>query len=238
VPQLGPGLHDVTVGGVTVEDAFDASPDPNPAYFERVLFPVAFGGPGANGSVWRTVNTMTNRGPAAVATDPIVWPFGDPLPSGESASFENSTSPGPFFVRVPREQIADVSFSSHIRDISLGRGDGTEIRVVRERDTAPVKRITGVAIDRNHRYTLRIYDLDAQPREVVVTVRSRTAEVAVKFFELDGSGFLPLDLRSFVGDAEIDRAEVSVRSTNDARLWALLTATNNETQHVTTYTPQ
>ncbi len=229
--------------------------------YERVLFPVNFTGRGAFGSEWRTEIFVANDGPIPILTGPLFWderpPLpGQPIPPGGKGRFHERPGDGGAFLHVPRGLESRLSYSAHVVDRSRTSTDlGTEMPVVRAKDTSNEIRLMEVPVGGLYRARLRVYDFDpTDAREVLVTVR-RAGEGKVLFggyFELNGAGrcpnapcfasqppFAAIDLErieALRGAGEID---VEVQSTVDAgRIWAFVSVTNNETQHVTLYTPQ
>jgi hypothetical protein len=264
VPALTEGLIDVSVVSpdgslLTADNAFryttrfDSAAD----YF-RVLFPITFAGPGANGATWTSQNVVSNGGPVGIDTIPSIWllpGIGTPVPSGipprSVAYLGVEDRDGGALMLIPRGLEQFVTLSSHIRDTSRSAENlGTEIPVVTENETASEVRITGIPADVRYRPRLRIYDIDGnslpvtvrvvaangatlvnatlEPRRSFVCVTTPCEDVA--FVALDFNTALP----SLPGAGPV---EVVVTGEAGRRLWAFVTLTNNATNLVTTYSP-
>ncbi|HEX8253468.1 MAG TPA: hypothetical protein VF846_09990 [Thermoanaerobaculia bacterium] len=232
--------------------------------FERVLFPLNFYGAGAHGSEWRTEIVVRNDGPVAVATVPPFWiqpdspvlpiPY-DFIPAGGRGLFGLRQRDGGEFLHVPRGLEKYLSYASHLVDRSRSAADlGSEIPVVHAEETAQTIRLLGVPTASNFRAKLRVYDFDpVNGRVVTVTVRQPNGNVlATRKLTLTGAPvcvnapcfaerppFAALDLDLLDGVRGVESANVTIESdTNDGRIWAFVSVTNNATQNVTLYTPQ
>jgi len=253
VPEHAPGLLDValTIDGNTYTAA-QSFLDPEPqadltAEHERFLFPSVFEGPGAHGSLWTSENVVANASFARIDALGIAL-----APSGR-VELPTRTDDGGAFLYVPRRTQPWLSFAAHIVDRSRRQTDaGTEMRVVSEEEGKPLLKIVNVPLAPESRQTLRIYDLDALDREVNVVFRLSSGRLVGRVLQLGGRivcvttpcyaphptfAVLALDaIPELAGNAVTD---IDVRAeTNDARLWAFVSVTNNDTQHVTTFTPQ
>jgi len=230
--------------------------------YERVLFPVTFASRGANGSDWRSEIIVKNDGPVFVDTEPLFYNDPDvvviPIPMaiepGGRAYFPERAGDGGSFLHVPRGLESWLSYSSHAIDRSRSDSDlGTEVPVVRAGDTAHTIRIVNVPMDERYRATLRIYDFDLQNgRQVDVTATLSNGSTRFLSTTLTGVPVCPAapciaDRPAFAiinlsGVADLKAAgivDLTIRSgLHDARLWAFVSVTNNETQHVTLFSPQ
>jgi hypothetical protein len=262
----GSGVVDVRIVNgpniVTVDDAFrygGAFQDD----LDRVLFPVNLMTPGAHGSEWRTDLVVRNDGPVTIETQPLFWsdpaspilPIPQPIAPGGKGNFIQRTRDGGEFLYTPRGLESRLSYASHVVDRSRSAVDlGTEVPVVREEDTDYVVKLLEVPVDSRYRAKLRVYDLDTNGREVVVTLTDPNGGTSIQRpLALTGISVCPvapciserpafavLDLEQIpeLRDME-DGVDVTITArTNDARLWGFVTVTNNDTQHVTVYTPQ
>lgn len=254
VPAHDPGLVDVIVTdrhghSVTAHEAFlypDAMADLSGEY-ERILFPVVFEGPGAHGSEWRAENVMLNRGPIAVPTLP-------PFPN-ERRLIGNEAREGGLFFLVPHGLEEWLAYSSHIADRSrLATDAGTELRVVHEKDGDSVLTILNVPLTAESRQKLRIYDLDAiDGRAVTISAAIQGRSEPVLFGTTlqhtivcittpcypEHPTYAVIDLDAIPQLRNAGVADFTIRATTrEALLWAFVSLTNNDTQHVTTYTPQ
>ena len=246
----GGGVVTITIAQgskmIDAVDVFDYFTPPRP--FSRVLFPLAFSGPGAFGSSWRTDNVIRNKGVV-----PLTIASMNPIPANTRVTLPTFATSRGLIVGIATDQLADASFASHARDISRSALDaGTELRVVTEERTASELRIVNVPLESRYRYLLRVYDIDSfSGREVRVTAtnadgtRAGESTVTLNAATFDcitqpcinnEPAFAAIDLRDVVPAAS-GPVNVTVSSAG-ARLWAFISATNNDTQHVTTYTPQ
>ncbi len=163
-----------------------------------------------------------------------------------------------------RARADQVNISLHVRDRSKSASNlGAEVPVVRERDFR-VGRVTipRVVADSRYRYALRVYDPDNLPDAAVIVRLIQTTdsfgeklldegtyplanfgfttncEDAVCPWPADSYApsilFLPLDLGQY--DAVAVRVEIEA-VTAGLRLWAMVSATNNDTHLVTVYSP-
>ena len=261
VAAVPPGSGEVDVT-VRIEDDAITFPagfrygEPMEDDFVRVLFPVTFAGPGAHGSEWRSLNMVRNDAPVAADTRPLIWedritptiPIPAPIPPGERADMPQRNRDGGDFLRVPRGMEHHFSYASHAVDLSRSDSDrGTEIQVVQDEDTAALVRILDVPLTESYRAMLRIFNLDlANGRLIEIAVRREGALVRYVYATLSNAAeqpsFAAVDLSAIPELRGAGTVDLSIRpatfSTNDARLWAFVTVTNNETQHVTTYSPQ
>ena len=254
VPRLTAGLHDVAITSsettFTAPQAFEYTDTPDPSYFLKVLFPVTFAGPGAFGSVWLSENSILNRNTIAVTTDVALEPI---APRATRILPTHNTNRG-LVAGVPRDLAGQLWFSSHVRDLSRNAEDaGTELRVVPEHETRSTLVIAHLKVDPKDRYQLRAYDIDGVERLVVINIQSAGGGTSETLFLnlrtqircvttpciTNEPAFGAIDLGAAL--AKLGATEVDIEifaGINDARLWAFVSATNNETQHVTTYTPQ
>ena len=252
-PAHAPGVVDVTVGGSTATAAFYYAPNdktPDPAFFEPVFFPIAFSGPGALGSQWTTQITLRNDNDYSVPVLPLsTFNLGcvlecDSLVTKNSTRTTGINTPNGFFAYVPRQASPAVHFNTLIKDLSRqSEALGTEIPVVREKDFfgRPLE-LLNVPTDPRFRVALRVFGASAgasltiqplnsdDPLVSTVVVPTGTPPVAqisdlvATYPQLAGKGNLRITLTP------------TIRGNPD--LWALISVTNNATQHVTTISPQ
>ena len=234
------------------------------ALTDRILLPIATGQiPGAFGSLWTSEAVVHNDGPDFVDFDADEYCIAECPPSqalrpGETRHVlyrgEPASNPG-FIMFVQHSDF--MTFESRIQDISRqAQTWGTEIPVVREGEftTQPVV-LVNVPMDGRFRLMLRVYDIDGRA----------DASVRVEVFPFPGSGAaigqidLPLippggrhpkykpsyvqyeDLHGLIPPGFNPGSVVGARITPltpGLRIWAFISVTNNETQHVTTVTPQ
>lgn len=250
-PPHAAGAVEVRVTVVSVWSSyafryFDPAEPPSAKFFERVLVPVIYNGPGALGSNWVTELSLRNN------NDTIVQPW---HPIGGSSAiapasvlrFGSGNVPGGLFLVVPRAAGGAMSFHGAVRDTSRSdREWGTEIPIVREKDFQQSVDLLDIPTDPRFRTMLRVYSLAPLPN----------AAAGVNIYSLaDGknlrSFFWPLsscadavpcaDQPGFgaVADltAGLSAERVGVRVTGFTPIWAFVTVTNNETQHVTVVSP-
>ncbi len=265
-----PGPHDVLVherNGETIHMPaalfqMDLA-TPDPAFFEPVLFPIAYSGPGALGSRWQTEIAFRNDNDEPLSTfeswfdvfPPAVNSVNDRRPPARTNGVITTfTEPAGFIAHLPRREAPDVWFGTLIRDLSRqAEALGTEIPVVRERDLfdRPFQ-LLNVPTDPRFRVALRLYDLETElaPRAITVRFMSMTSDdvIATKEVALQKT-IGPRPAYAAIGDLvgaypelagkgplriEIDPDVIPGQRT----MWAMVSVTNNETQHVTVISPQ
>lgn len=254
LPAHAPGAVDVTLTvdgrSSTVVNALqyvDPAAAPDPAVYERVLVPVIFNGAGAFGSLWQTSVTMTNLSATRIDWVPEVSRSLDSLDPERTTSLSAfGDRPTGLVLFLPRG--ADVRFGYLIRDLSRDASQwGTEIPVVRERDTQAVLVLPNVPFDDRYRLQLRMYDIDGVSSEVVVMGGTEPVGREVRLVGPCTAGpcnsnqpaYASADLRQlFPALRGAQTIRVYGGSDLPARLWAFVTVTNNETQHVTVISPQ
>lgn len=250
----------------TRENAFTFTGDV-PAAFERILLPI-FVPPvrGAFGSEFHTsfraVATQNpvlvwglqldpNRdcAPVSACIDiPAPWQFNPPGPSLRPRDLLYNGTPGRFLF-VPREQVDGFSANLRVHDVSrAGLNFGTEIPVVRESDFVRWRMtLLGLPNDPRFRKTLRIYSAKAPFAVVRVDHESVTVPLRPGATIYD-----PWYAEVTVFPAGLSAGNETFDLTVDAPLpptmppaepvytpiWAFVTVTNNETQMITTITPQ
>ncbi len=267
-PPHAPGVVDVTIrrpgGGadVTVRAAlyyFDRGAPPDMSVFERVLFPVLFDAPGANGSLWRSEAAILNPRPWFVETyndiQPIVCiapPCGERVAPGQFLRWSGGSYPQGVALLVPRGEADELAFSLRVRDLSrAAEGFGTEVPVVREADMFRNAGMTllDVPLDSRYRVKIRAYVFD--PLHV-----QTGGAVGVLIVRSDGTRTrLRADLRRrncaagscaatpLYGELDLPagregaRADIYLSTPDDALSWAFASVTNNGTQQVTLVTP-
>jgi hypothetical protein len=240
--------------------------DPEPTPSERVLLPILIPPVhGAFGSEFHTDLRIANDsenvvfllGLDSLRCSPICLPtlFPLTLDPNEEVGPEDITlngSPGRF-VFIAADQVSSVAMNLRVHDVTRGGLNyGTEIPIVRESDFK-TNRITfvGVPTDARFRNTLRIYG--ESPIDVLVTV----GDLPPVRVRLTGGFTFPggIDLSdffrpSYVAFSSFPTGIAPVRVTVEADpdfvsllpievpLWAFITVTNNDTQVISTITPQ
>ena len=219
----------------------DPAATPDRSLYERVLIPVLFKGPGAFGSQWETEAVMTNVSASAFGVLPNV-----------SAALRPNTSlwtlfgdrPAGLLLFVPRG--SDARFANHIRDVSRDATQwGTEVPVVRESDTKETLVLPNVPFDRRYRLQLRIYGIDGVPATVHLSSGTihKEAELrgpcAARPCNSNQPAYGSADLgQLFPALTGKQTITISQGGYQPLRIWAFVTVTNNETQHVTVISPQ
>ena len=144
-------------------------------------------------------------------------------------------SPGRF-IEVPLDQAEDLSLSLRVYDTSRAAENfGTEIPIVRTRDfrSKPFA-LTGVPLDPRFRNTLRLYS--ARPTTVEVKIGNETHHLTLPgsqhHFDPSYAQLTAFPTGTGVTDVIVTPAE------HGPAVWGFISVTNNETQHITTITPQ
>lgn len=221
--------------------------------FERILLPVfADPSPGAFGSLWTSELSIYNDNdePAGIIGGLSPPDAPDMLPkTGRTVAGVGDARAK--FVTVLANKASRFHFNLRIRDVSRqAQTAGTEIPVVRESEFRSGRVILlNVPIDARFRQTLRIYELletGQLPGSVLVRffrlsnppprdafVREETLTLAGRVVAYAQLGPFPPELF----DAPTVWIEIEPLAPN-MRYWGFVSITNNETQHVTTVTPQ
>jgi len=235
-----------------------------PITYDRILLPIATGEvPGAFGSLWRPEAVVHNGDTVARDFDADQYCIAEcpprAMPPGQTGHVlfrgEPADNPGQIvFVEHPSNLVA---FESRVQDLSRqAQTWGTEIPVVREDEfvSRPIE-LLNVPIDDRFRLMLRVYDIDGRSDgRVRVSVYSFPGN-GTSIGDLDLSLIAPsgrhprykpayaqfADVRSLIPSGFNAGSVIGVRVTPltpSLRVWAFVSVTNNETQHVTTITPQ
>lgn len=239
VPKLSTsGAVDVAAGGPTARNIFLYDAAPPAGEVVRVLFPIAFSGRGAFGSDWRTENWIRNAGLIALPTG-----LGEPVPPGGRFQIPVENASRGLIATIPRALLDTAAFSSRIRDVSRNHlNAGTELRVITEDMMRAELVIPNVKFDEHYRYTLRVYDIDSISRKVIVrmTLPGGGEEIGATELTLlaEGAGtpgYATVELLNPGNASQVDLRITGLGA--HPRLWAFVSATNNDTQLVTTYSP-
>lgn len=162
-----------------------------------------------------------------------------------------------WMVHVRRPLSDSVRYALRVRDLSRAEATwGTELPVVRERDFATRVQLFDVPLQPRFRQTLRIYALpEGRLCCNELTVRFYPMNTATALHEMTvalrdaevgaGSREFPMQPETteidFLGGiaqlAGHDRVRVEIESAT-RKIWAYVSVTNNETQHVTVVSPQ
>jgi hypothetical protein len=141
------------------------------------------------------------------------------------------------FIEVPRERLEDLSLTLRVYDTSRSAENrGTEIPIVRTSDfrRKPFA-LLGVPRDPRYRNTLRVYATAATTVKVYIDFDDPhvlTLPAGEHVFDPPYAQFTNFPTGNGVSRVFIEPTE------NGPAVWGFITVTNNETQHITTITPQ
>ena len=230
---------------------------------EAILLPISLCArvSGAFGSLWATEFTVTAvngdvRFRQPRLSTPLVVPAGRTFRYAGGSMPAYGWPPGEIWY-LDRATAPNAVMNLRIRDVSReGSTWGTELPVVRESSfRRGTLHLTNVPLDERFRVALRIYDPDltraTKFRLRIADASSGTLLVedvleAKKGWDF-GAGYIFLASAVDIGSltaaypkiAGADRVLISVEpAASDVPFWAFVSVTNNETQHVTTITPQ
>ncbi|HYO79215.1 MAG TPA: IPT/TIG domain-containing protein [Thermoanaerobaculia bacterium] len=247
---------DATLSGYAFR-YIDPAAAPIETLFEKVLIPVVYNGPGANGSQWRTELAVRNLlnypiEPWRPVVGAVQFPERRPL------VLDSGSAPAGVFAFVPREAAASIHYNARIRDVSRESQDwGTELPVVRASEVkAGPKELMNIPLDARFRHTLRLYSMDSVPTTVQLTgyaMGTGGGPMGVHTVQLnsaapctpnvacasDQPAFAVInDLRALFPHIPAGFAlGISIEPQSESRVWGFVTVTNNETQHVTVISP-
>jgi hypothetical protein len=233
---------------------YDPTAAPSDKFFERILIPVIFNGPGALGSNWVTELSLRND------NDYPVEPW-RPIAGSSSIApvkpllFGSGSAPSGLFLMVPRQAAAGLNFHAAVRDTSRADSEwATEVPVVRENNfSGSGVELLDIPVNDRFRTMVRIYSpinpVPAYARFVHVIVYSLDdASILRDFYPSlsDPTGCSDAiscaEHPSFASVADLTAGlpagRVGVQIQGNVLLWAFATVTNNETQHVTVVSPQ
>lgn len=232
---------------------YDPQAPPSEKFFEKVLIPVVFHGPGAFGSNWVTELSLVNTNSSLM--EPWRPIGGQTSIASKPLLFGSEDAPNGLFLIVPRQMTPSLTFHAAVRDTSRSDSEwATQIPVVHEAQFSsyPVE-LLDIPIDSRFRTMLRIYSPDPllpdYERPVHVSVYSLDdghvmREIYPSLTNPSGCSDAVSCAQhpAFVSVADLmnglppGRAGVQIES--HAPLWAFATVTNNDTQHVTVVSPQ
>jgi hypothetical protein len=217
----------------------------DPRIWERVLVPIEFNGPGANGSQWVT------RFNVAVKAIARYHPWIQVPRRGEPCSMEQADPSRPkyvsskddgqrgYFVWVPRTLVPALAFSLTVQETSNNANAiPVAIPVLPERDWKFGTSTISVPAVRNARATLRIYGLDDDFHGAWVTnARLDLRGVGLLRYGADEPMFVAMDVTSMLDPDEPTLLQIDGGPMH-SRYWAMLTVTDNVTQRFAVFTPQ
>ncbi len=258
-PTHAPGAVQVAVNGDSIAKSsysfryYDPMQPPSLKFFDMVLVPVILNAPAANGSNWVTDVSVRNDNDFTVAP----WhPFdsSSALAPGMPYRFGAGTiAPYGIFLVVPREAVAGLGFHAIVRDTSRSTTDwGTELPLVHDSDFSTRNlELLDIPVDPRYRTMLRVYanQLSAIGHDQVgVSIYSMDDGHELRAFYLPLQGTtgcistvycVDYPLYAAVSDltSGLQAQRIGVRVQSFTPIWAFVTITNNETQHVTVVTP-
>lgn len=221
--------------------------------FRRVLLPIAFSGevPGAHGSRW--VSELNGRvfypGQLEVTRTPFSVPptqFEGPFRFTDFPAGNNRGA----FVYVPEGTF--MAMNLRVRDVSRdGENFGTEVPIVTAEETASVNAmdLLDIPIGPKYRQTLRMYNFEGRRKTqfgVRIMARDGKENLVFNHYETPEEGleefpqfpgYIELNLADLLPAGYVGRVDVSVSHTLGARVWSMVSVTNNDTQLVTLVTP-
>jgi len=253
-PPLLPNRYSVSVrqsdGLALALTVFTVTGDPSEG-FESILFPI-FSGPidGAFGSRFVTDAHAVATTEAPVTIDGFNVGCPGPgtmltVPGGTDVALSTGCFdfPPARILYVAKDQARNVTFNDRVTDITRTASSlGTEIPIVRSsRMTNGKIVLPNVPIDSRYRLTLRIYAL--RPAVVFVTTVGQQQPVTLA----PGGTFTPAYAQFTSFPIPIDNGSsgsitVTIEQPQDIiagpPMWAFITVTNNQTQQITTITPE
>lgn len=237
-----------------------------PAEFERVLLPISSPEiSGDSGSRWVTQHFGRNDGDTPVqysrddAADCGAHACLLTIPPHTSFQLAPSLTKNRVWISVEKSKINQMFFSTMVRDVAKSVEPwGTEMPSVREsqfrqdklqllngaggtdfRKTLRIYMIPDLMAGSEATLAVRVYDMDAELTatskrlgEKVFSLKTTKFENSLDYLQISIDHEFPQ-----AQTAERIRVEVERMSGVPLKLWALLSATNNETQHVTIFTP-
>ena len=258
-PPHAPGAVDVVINvagraKITIPNGFRYD-DPTADDVERVMIPINVNAHGAFGSAWLTDITMHN------ATDATVLPQAptcNPLILAPCLQFRiephqtvhptlyNVSGTQGAIIRLPRAVADRIDIQARVVDLSRAAQTwGTDLPVVRETDFRRVVRLHAVPTDARFRATLRIYGyLDAVTAQLRILDEATHAVIGSQKIALaasqDSTSYPPYAQISSLRDTfpQIAAYETVGVEVESELIWAFVSVTNNETQHVTVIAPQ
>jgi hypothetical protein len=229
--------NDLATAVVQVGPAGVPPPQPQPEIWRRILVPLPSAqAPGANGALWTIATSIVTNG---VAIEPNVFPTN-----------------APFFVYVREADAPHVHLNSRVWDVSRETETaGSEVPIVREhRFSASAQSILGIPVAPQYRHTLRVYDFDGRtgtrvairvyvndepaPRASVERTLAAASNATTPTAQLPlHPAYLQLDPASLASLTGATTMRIEIQPLEEGvRLWSFVSATNNNTHHVTTFT--
>lgn len=248
----GNGADVVTATAALDYFAFDTVPDA--AFFEPVILPALVSGPGAFGSQWSTDAALFNGNDAPLPLTSSVFsvlcfPVCDTRPPAQTTvTIHNNNAPNGLVFYAARQFAPKLFFDILARDLSRqSEALGTEIPVAREKDLydRPLS-ILLVPADPKYRVALRVFRTDGTAAvNVNIYSMADNKRIAGDQLAMSAPTSNPLFTSLVMGDlaarfpdiAGKGPLRIEVGSASPRAAWALVSVTNNETQHVTVLAP-
>lgn len=228
---------------------------------ESVLIPIALEEPvpGAFNSLFKTEVWVVNTGTAAIKMAPQCQIVCEDIELSPGAARLNGAvvhyarEAGRPFARVHLVAGSpdNLTVTARVQDISRqAQTWGTELPVVRQTDLRSSLNLVDIPTDIRFRQTLRAYSFS--PTQVRLRIFSLpTDAVSPGSVLVDEVTQLASTAASSVGYFQVlnlvdaypqlltaPRLRIEISSMSNERIWAFVSITNNETQHITTITPQ
>ena len=253
-PQHAPGFVDVTLTGgtksLTLKNAlyyFDRAATPDFDVFERILFPVLFDAPGALGSHWITEAAIGNPEKWDVETFNditsivcTVPPCGERVRARSKLAWTGGNYPSGVALIVARRDADDLAFALRARDTAhAAQSFGTEVPVVRESEMfESTMTLLDVPLDPRYRVKLRIYAYAEGDARLLGLGAPRTVRLTRPECSGASCAWLPAYATIDLAPGSADqRVNLYIEPPAGTKAFAFATVTNNETQQVTTVTP-
>ncbi|HEV8433980.1 MAG TPA: hypothetical protein VGR95_11255 [Thermoanaerobaculia bacterium] len=221
----------------------------DPADWERLLVPVAGSTPGQFGSVWNaTVSAYSTTSSSVVVpycSRGIVCGYDYYLNDHAPTEFKVDAGAYGAFLYIPKDRVNDCDFVVHVRDDKHPADSNVDVPVVRQSDFHSSIRLLDIPITSGVRPTLRVYG--NAPGSVTVTVRDAAGQqLGTIPLQLTGgtysyNGFLifpasiadPLTAFGY----QTSNVMLDIASDDGAPIWAFVSVTNNDTQHINLIVP-
>lgn len=262
VPPHLPGTFDVVIeqsnGTFVAHDAYTYSGGNIDDAFERVLLPLLTPPVhGAFGSEFHTALRLANRNNAPVAVfgvqpectvvsaclelDSLERPYVI-NPNSAPRDFQFDGTPGRFLY-IDKKLAPKVFANLRVFDVTRSAENfGTEIPVIRDEEMirGPI-RLLGIPLDERFRQTLRIYMTESS--SVVVVIGDQFHDLVptqpASLFEPAYIEFTDFPSGTGTVDVEIHLPQIlPLPAPPYPPVWAFVSVTNNDTQLITTITPQ
>jgi hypothetical protein len=143
------------------------------------------------------------------------------------------------FIEVPREQVGKLSLNLRVYDTSRSAENfGTAIPIVpRSEFRHQPFALLGVPLDPRFRNTLRVYATG--PTKVQVQIGDETQELTLRGGEhVFDPAFAQLTAGSFPTGSGTTNVIITPDDPTGPAVWAFISVTNNDTQHITTISPR